>query len=169
MTSNSPRRTSLLVSFFACAFAAGCGNGDAPAAGAEAPGTGAVAFADELDVDLSEMTRTETGLYIQDEAEGEGETVRPGNAVLVHYTGWLPNGMKFDSSLDRNEPFVVSPVGTAQVIAGWNEGLQGMRPGGRRLLVLPPDLAYGAGGTPGGPIPPNATLVFRVELLQILP
>ncbi|MEX1256436.1 MAG: FKBP-type peptidyl-prolyl cis-trans isomerase [Gemmatimonadota bacterium] len=169
MTPNSPRRTSLLVSFFAFVLAAGCGNGDAPAAGAEAPGGGEVAFANELNVDLSEMTRTETGLYIQDEAEGEGEPVRPGNAVLVHYTGWLPNGMKFDSSLDRNEPFVVSPVGTAQVIAGWNEGLQGMRPGGRRLLVLPPNLAYGETGTLGGPIPPNATLVFRVELLQILP
>jgi FKBP-type peptidyl-prolyl cis-trans isomerase FkpA len=126
-------------------------------------------FAAELDVNIAEMTRTETGLYIQDEVEGEGDPVRAGNTALVHYTGWLPNGMKFDSSLDRNEPFAVSPVGTAQVIAGWNEGLQGMRRGGRRLLVLPPELAYGATGTPGGPIPPNATLVFRVEVLQILP
>jgi FKBP-type peptidyl-prolyl cis-trans isomerase len=115
------------------------------------------------------MTRSETGLYLRDETVGSGEPVRAGNAVLVHYTGWLPNGMKFDSSLDRNEPFMVVPVGTAQVIAGWNEGLQGMRPGGARLLVLPPELAYGEMGTPGGPIPPNATLVFRVELLQILP
>jgi len=151
---------------------AGCGSGDTPQEeAAVAPGSDptTIDFADELGVEISEMTRTETGLFMRDDTVGEGESVRAGDAVLVHYTGWLPNGMKFDSSLDRNEPFMVAPVGTAQVIAGWNEGLQGMRTGGARLLVLPPNLAYGEMGTPGGPIPPNATLVFRVELLQILP
>jgi FKBP-type peptidyl-prolyl cis-trans isomerase len=126
-----------------------------------------IEFAEELGVDISDMTRTDTGLYYEDVVEGSGEPVRAGDAVLVNYTGWLPNGLKFDSSLDRNEPFQVAPVGTAGVIAGWNEGLQGMRRGGARLLVLPPELAYGPAGA-GGVIPPNATLVFRVELLDVI-
>ena len=115
------------------------------------------------------MTRSATGLYYLDEAEGTGEPARAGNAVEVHYSGWLPDGRPFDSSLDRGQPFTVPAIGSGMVIRGWEEGLQGMRPGGRRLLVIPPDLAYGEAGAGGGVIPPNATLVFRVELLSILP
>jgi FKBP-type peptidyl-prolyl cis-trans isomerase len=166
MTPTELRRAVYLVAFLA----AGCGGGDqaAPASTADTSDPREIDFARELGVEVSEMTRTPSGLYIMDEAPGAGEPVRAGNSVSVHYTGWLPTGEKFDSSVDRNEPFVVSPVGGGQVIAGWDEGLQGMRAGGKRLLVIPPNLAYGEMGA-GGVIPPGATLVFRVELLQILP
>jgi peptidylprolyl isomerase len=88
-----------------------------------------------------------------------------GEPVRVHYTGWLTDGTKFDSSYDRGQP-IVFPLGRQQVIPGWDEGVATMRPGGKRRLVLTPRLGYGAQGTPGGPIPPNATLVFDVELVS---
>jgi FKBP-type peptidyl-prolyl cis-trans isomerase len=170
MTSHFFFRARRLAPALVLALVAGCGGDDTPPpAGGDSSDPATLTYADELDVEISAMTRTASGLYILDEATGEGEPVRAGNSAVVHYTGWLPSGMKFDSSVDRNEPFTVSPVGGGTVIAGWDEGLQGMRPGGRRLLVIPPNLGYGASGTPGGPIPPNATLVFRVELLQVLP
>ena len=96
---------------------------------------------------------------------GEGETAASGQFVSVHYTGWLTDGSKFDSSKDRDEPFEFS-LGQRMVIAGWDEGVQGMRVGGVRKLTIPPQLGYGARGA-GGVIPPNATLVFEVELLDI--
>jgi len=106
---------------------------------------------------------TASGLNYEDLRVGEGATARFGSDVLVHYTGWLASGAKFDSSRDRNEPFGFA-LGQGNVIAGWEEGVAGMRVGGRRKLVIPPDLGYGAWGA-GDVIPPDATLVFEVELL----
>ncbi|MBL8446724.1 MAG: FKBP-type peptidyl-prolyl cis-trans isomerase [Zoogloeaceae bacterium] len=108
---------------------------------------------------------TATGLVIEDLEEGSGEEAFAGQFVTVHYTGWLTDGSKFDSSKDRNDPFSF-PLGLRHVIAGWDEGVQGMKIGGRRKLTIPPQLGYGARGA-GGVIPPNATLVFEVELLKI--
>ncbi|MDO9244112.1 MAG: FKBP-type peptidyl-prolyl cis-trans isomerase [Rhodocyclaceae bacterium] len=112
------------------------------------------------------QTTTASGLMIEEIVEGSGDTATAGQTVSVHYTGWLANGSKFDSSKDRNDPFDF-PLGGRQVIAGWDEGVQGMKVGGTRKLTIPPNLGYGARGA-GGVIPPNATLVFEVELLQIL-
>jgi len=104
-------------------------------------------------------------LVIEDLATGEGPACQAGQNVVVHYTGWLTNGQKFDSSLDRNDPFEF-PLGRGRVIPGWDQGVAGMQVGGKRKLTIPPELGYGAYGA-GGVIPPNATLVFEVELLQI--
>jgi FKBP-type peptidyl-prolyl cis-trans isomerase FkpA len=112
------------------------------------------------------QTTTPSGLVIEEIVEGTGATATAGQTVSVHYTGWLTNGSKFDSSKDRDDPFDF-PLGGRQVIAGWDEGVQGMKVGGTRKLTIPPDLGYGARGA-GGVIPPNATLVFEVELLEIL-
>ncbi|MCL7956803.1 MAG: FKBP-type peptidyl-prolyl cis-trans isomerase [marine benthic group bacterium] len=122
-------------------------------------------FAVDLNIDLDEMQRSGSGLYMRDVVEGTGLAARPSHVVTVHYTGWLPTGDKFDSSVDRNEPYSFQ-LGRRQVIAGWEEGIEGMRIGTKRILVIPPDLAYGARGRPGA-IPPNAYLVFEVELLDI--
>ena len=111
---------------------------------------------------MSEST-TASGLIIEELAVGAGDEASAGQRVSVHYTGWLADGRKFDSSKDRDEPFVFG-LGQRQVIAGWDEGVQGMRVGGVRKLTIPPNLGYGARGA-GGVIPPNATLVFEVELL----
>jgi FKBP-type peptidyl-prolyl cis-trans isomerase FkpA len=112
------------------------------------------------------MQITDTGLKCEELAEGEGELAEAGQTVSVHYTGWLTDGTKFDSSVDRNQPFDF-PLGKGRVIRGWDEGVAGMRVGGRRRLTIPPQLGYGAAGA-GGVIPANATLVFEVELLEIL-
>jgi FKBP-type peptidyl-prolyl cis-trans isomerase len=121
-------------------------------------------FAPALGVNLAAMTKTPSGLSYEDKKVGTGPAATSGKTVSVHYTGWLPDGTKFDSSRDRNEPFDF-PLGAGHVIAGWDEGVAGMKVGGRRLLVIPPNLGYGPAGT--GPIPPNATLVFDVELLGV--
>jgi FKBP-type peptidyl-prolyl cis-trans isomerase FkpA len=110
-------------------------------------------------------TTSPSGLIIEDVTVGEGAAAASGQRVTVHYTGWLTDGEKFDSSKDREEPFQFS-LGAGRVIKGWDEGVQGMKVGGTRKLTVPPALGYGARGA-GGVIPPNATLVFEVELLGV--
>jgi FKBP-type peptidyl-prolyl cis-trans isomerase FkpA len=104
-------------------------------------------------------------LKIEDVKVGDGAEATAGKMVTVHYTGWLTDGKKFDSSLDRNSPFKFR-LGARQVIAGWDKGVAGMKVGGKRKLTIPPDLGYGAAGA-GRVIPPNSTLVFEVELLDV--
>ena len=111
------------------------------------------------------VTKITSGLVIEELVVGEGDIAAAGQLVTVHYTGWLTNGSKFDSSKDRNDPFMFG-LGQGQVIRGWDEGVQGMKIGGKRKLTIPPELGYGARGA-GGVIPPNATLVFEVELLGV--
>jgi FKBP-type peptidyl-prolyl cis-trans isomerase FkpA len=114
---------------------------------------------------MTEIT-TETGLRYQDIKSGSGELATGrGQTVIVHYTGWLEDETKFDSSRDRDEPFSF-PMECGYVIPGWDQGVKGMQVGGIRRLVIPPELGYGAQGA-GGVIPPNATLIFEVELLEI--
>ncbi len=114
------------------------------------------------------MQSTPSGLQYEDSVPGSGKAAQAGGPVSVHYTGWLyengVKGAKFDSSKDRNEPFEFH-LGAGHVIKGWDEGVQGMQEGGTRVLVIPPELGYGARGA-GGVIPPNATLMFEVELLR---
>ena len=114
---------------------------------------------------MAEMM-TDSGLKYDDTVVGTGATATKGQTVSVHYTGWLIDGDKFDSSKDRNDPFEFA-LGAGHVIRGWDEGVQGMKVGGTRRLTIPPQLGYGAQGA-GGVIPPNATLIFEVELLAIL-
>jgi len=108
---------------------------------------------------------TDSGLKLEELLEGDGATAETGQQVSVHYTGWLTDGSKFDSSVDRNQSFEFT-LGRGMVIRGWDEGVAGMKVGGKRKLTIPPQLGYGAQGA-GGVIPPNATLVFEVELLGI--
>jgi len=114
---------------------------------------------------MSTTTTTSSGLVIEEITVGDGDEATAGQNVTVHYTGWLTDGKKFDSSKDRDDPFEF-PLGGGRVIKGWDEGVQGMKVGGTRKLTIPPDLGYGGRGA-GGVIPPNATLVFEVELLGI--
>jgi len=116
-------------------------------------------------VDPAQTKQTATGLGIQELRLGTGTTAEAGNVVAVHYTGWLTDGSKFDSSRDRGDPLVF-PLGRGRVIAGWDEGIAGMKIGGRRKLVIPSRLAYGD-QSPGAGIPPGATLVFDVELCGV--
>ncbi len=117
----------------------------------------------QTQIDTSGMTSTPSGLQMKELQPGTGASPQKGQKVTVHYTGWLTDGTKFDSSVDRGQPFEFT-IGAGQVIQGWDEGVMSMKIGGKRRLVIPPDLAYGPRGA-GGVIPPNATLVFDVELL----
>ena len=121
------------------------------------------------DAAANQVIEMPNGLKYTDTKTGDGAAATPGNKVSVHYTGWLYNngakGAKFDSSVDRGQPFQFT-LGAHQVIAGWDEGVAGMKVGGKRTLIIPPELGYGARGA-GGVIPPNATLMFDVELLGV--
>jgi FKBP-type peptidyl-prolyl cis-trans isomerase FkpA len=127
------------------------------------------AFFVSMRVSRGETTMTEkitdSGLKYDDLVEGDGAVAAAGQQVSVHYSGWLTDGSKFDSSIDRNQPFSFS-LGRGMVIRGWDEGVAGMKVGGKRRLTIPPQLGYGAQGA-GGVIPPHATLVFEVELLDV--
>src|SRR5436305_4051295 len=117
------------------------------------------------DKEEPKVVTTKSGLKYTDEKVGTGKEAKRGDMVDVHYTGWLKDGTKFDSSKDRGQPFSF-PLGAGRVIKGWDEGVAGMKEGGKRKLVIPPELGYGARGPPGIP-PPNATLKFEVELLDV--
>lgn len=121
-------------------------------------------FAPELDVDLSEFQRRASGLYLQDIQVGEGPVARRTSRVWIRYVGWLPDGTVFDGNIG-GDPYHLR-LGGNEVIRGWNEGIEGMKRGGIRKLVVPPDLAYGSRGS-GGDVPPGATLVFLVELVDV--
>ena len=129
--------------------------------------TGVIAMSQAADA--QPVTTTPSGLKIIDIKVGAGPSPKPGQTCVMNYTGWLydngKKGAKFDSSLDRNQPFSF-PIGQHQVIAGWDEGVATMKVGGKRTLIIPPELGYGARGA-GGVIPPNATLIFDVELLGV--
>ena len=120
----------------------------------------------------SAMSQDRIELQVTDTVVGEGAKAEPGKLVVVHYTGWLyepgaaeDKGSKFDSSVDRGEPFMF-PLGAGRVIKGWDEGVAGMQVGGKRTLIIPPDMAYGDRGA-GAAIPPNSTVLFDVELLEV--
>src|ERR1700736_7022128 len=129
----------------------------------------AVPLLGRVDAATNQVIEMPNGLKYTDTKTGDGATAPPGNKVSVHYTGWLYNnaakGAKFDSSVDRGQPFQFT-LGAHQVIAGWDEGVAGMKVGGKRTLIIPPELGYGARRA-GGVIPPNATLMFDVELLGV--
>lgn len=122
-------------------------------------------FPDSLHIDLSTMTRTADGLYYKDIKEGTGEEAEAGDVAVVHYTGYLPNGKVFDENGESDPPYTFE-MGIGRVIRGWDLGVQGMKKGGERLLVIPPDLAYGAKGADDA-VPPNTTLVFAIKLLDV--
>ncbi len=143
------------VALFAL-FLSSCGGDGEPKGGAADTG---------MAIDSAALTKTASGLQYQDVVVGSGAEATPGQVAVVHYTGWLTDGTKFDSSRDRGAPFSF-PVGGGQVIAGWDEGVAGMKVGGRRKLVIPPELGYGPNGSPPV-IPPSAVLVFDVELLEV--
>ena len=123
-------------------------------------------FAPSLGVDLSAMNRLPSGMYLRDLVAGGGAVVAVGQTLGMHYTGWLVNGTQFDANTAGQSPLTFQ-LGASQVIAGWDLGIVGMRVGGRRQLVIPPSLGYGAGGS--GPIPGNAILVFQVEVVSATP
>ena len=155
------KRIHLFVLFALIALAGGCG-GSEKSGGSNSSGGGAPASPAKVS---GAPTTTASGLQYWDIVTGSGDTAVPGKPVSVHYTGWLTTGEKFDSSLDHGKPFVFT-LGAGQVIPGWDEGVAGMKAGGKRQLRIPPALGYGDSGA-GGTIPPKATLIFDVELLEV--
>jgi peptidylprolyl isomerase len=156
------KRVMLLLLFAALLFFSACKQSDVAPKGKSPEST----MNDKTGAAGSDkMIKTPSGLQYEDLVPGSGASPSPGKKVVVHYTGWLTDGKKFDSSLDKNEPFTFV-IGAGQVIPGWDEGVMTMKIGGKRRLVIPAALGYGAAGA-GGVIPPNATLVFEVILLDV--
>jgi len=164
------RRTSFWLLTLA---AMGCGGGDEePAPDSETASAveetvetpAGAEFAEELGIDLSAMRQRPSGLYYLDVEEGRGLAAQPGHVVVIEFTGWLPNGVRFDSSEERGQAEEF-PIGARRVILGKEQGVEGMRIGGVRKVVVPPELGYGARGR--GDIPPNATLVYEIRLTEI--
>jgi peptidylprolyl isomerase len=153
-------KTVFLAAAVLVAFAVGAALADEPAPTPSAP----------QKKGESKMSKTPSGLQYEDITVGTGPSPRNGQIAVVHYTGWLwvngEKGKKFDSSVDRGTPFSF-PVGQGRVIKGWDEGVASMKVGGKRMLLIPPQLGYGSRGAGGGLIPPNATLLFEVELLEV--
>ena len=147
------------------ALAAGCGNQTTDQQDTEQSAPAEQETAAPQESTAATTTADVTELVIEDIVVGTGAEAKSGDTVTVHYTGWLTDGTKFDSSLDAGTP-IQFPLGTGYVIKGWDEGVAGMKVGGTRKLIIPPDMGYGATGA-GGVIPPNATLVFEVELVSI--
>jgi FKBP-type peptidyl-prolyl cis-trans isomerase len=156
---DATKKMFVVLLMFAIALLAACGDDTEGGNGSEA-GSGS----DEEATCDQEVVETDSGLKYEILECGDGETAEKGDTVSVHYVGELADGTKFDSSRDRGEPFKF-PLGAGQVIQGWDEGVAGMQIGELRKLTIPPELGYGPTGT--GPIPPNATLIFEVELLDI--
>lgn len=124
-------------------------------------------FAPALGIDLSQMQRLPSGVYIKDEIVGTGAAAATGSTLTVFYTGWIANGRQFDSNVGRTA-FTVTSLGDGRIIAGWEEGLIGVRAGGRRLLVIPYFLGYGSQGSDNGVIPPYANLIFRIDVQSVV-
>jgi len=164
-----PSRALLTILLALASGATGAAALSTPAAAAQAASQEGKAMEPHKDAAAKDATAKEvvtpTGLKYVDLKIGTGAEAKAGNVVEVHYTGWLTDGTKFDSSRDRNEPLRFK-LGVGQVIKGWDEGVAGMKVGGKRKLTIPPELGYGKQGA-GGVIPPGATLVFEVELLGV--
>jgi len=153
-----PRQNRLIIAALSVLLAA-CASGGAPATRPME----SIPFASSLDVQLEKMTKTATGLYYRDIEVGTGPVIRERMDIHVIYTGWLTNGVKFDSTAVGQPPLTI-PIGRGRVIKGWDEGIIGMRVGGRRLLIVPPELAYGS--SRAGVIPADAVLVFDVKVVS---
>ena len=164
------RRRLSQAAFATCVLAAavlaiGCSSATDEASQETSPAATAASSQPTTSAAPTGSTEEVTGLKIEDLVVGTGAAAKAGDQVSVHYTGWLTDGTKFDSSLDRGEPFAFT-LGQGQVIEGWDKGVEGMKVGGKRKLTIPSDMAYGAQGA-GDVIPPNAVLVFEVELLAV--
>ena len=166
-----PALASILSFLFVLASIPGCGPGQDDIPRSSTPERTVdrittIPYNDTLEVDFSKMERLPTGIYLQDDAVGEGPGATEGDSILVHYTGFFPDGRVFESTHWVETPLGVV-LGRGDIISGWEYGLLGMKVGGRRRLVIPPEFGYGRRGAGSGKVPPNAVILFDVEMLEI--